>query len=84
MPYCGWYLDCLLDCTIALKKTKRKKFDLGYLEKLTSSQVNKKEDIDKRRKKKKDAQVSSTLGAIQILVDFENPNQDVNHNLSEL
>jgi hypothetical protein len=53
------------------------------LEKLTSSQVNKKEDIDKKRKKKKDAQVSNTLGATQTLANFENPNQNVNHDLSK-
>jgi hypothetical protein len=47
------------------------------LEKLESSQVNNKEDIDKRRKKK-DIQVSSTLGAIQILANIENHEQDVN------
>jgi hypothetical protein len=83
VPYFGWYFDCPPNCTLALEKTKRKNFDLGYLEKLTSSQVNKKEDIDKRRKKKKDAQVYSTLGATQTLVDFENPNQNVNPDLFE-
>jgi hypothetical protein len=34
------------------------KFDLGFLEKLASFQGNK-EDIDKRKKKKKGVQVSS-------------------------
>jgi hypothetical protein len=38
---------------------------VGYLEKFASSQGNKKEDIDKRRKKKKDVQVSNTLKAVQ-------------------
>jgi hypothetical protein len=42
------------------------------LEKLASFQGNKKEDIDKR-KKKKDVQVSSTLGVTQTLVDIESP-----------
>jgi hypothetical protein len=48
LPYCGWYLDYLSNCTIASERTKQKKFDPRYLEKLASSQANK-ENIDKRR-----------------------------------
>jgi hypothetical protein len=76
--YCGWYLDCPLDYTPSSKKTKQEKFDLGYLEKLVSSQANK-EDINKRRKKKKDVQVSSTPRASQTLVDFENLDCAINY-----
>jgi hypothetical protein len=42
-----------LDSVFVLKRSERKKFDLESLEKLISFQGNK-EDIDKRRKKKKD------------------------------
>ncbi len=56
---------------------------MGYLEKFASYQGNKKEDIDKRRKKKKDVQVSNTPGATQTFVDIENLEHDVNLELSE-
>jgi hypothetical protein len=52
--------NCLLDYTLVSKRIDQEEFDLGYLEKLASSKANKKEDIDKRRKKKKDVQVSSS------------------------
>jgi hypothetical protein len=48
---------------------------VGYLEKLASYQGNK-EDIDKRRKKKKDFQVFNTPGATQTLADIENFEHD--------
>jgi hypothetical protein len=54
------------------------------LEKLESSQGNKKEDIDERKKKKKDVQVSSFPGATQTPTDIENLKQDVNVELSKL
>jgi hypothetical protein len=49
------------------------------LEKLASFQGNKKEDINKR--KKKDVQVSSTLRVTQTPIDIENPKQYVNTEL---
>ncbi len=82
MLYCGWYLDCPLDYTPSSKKTEQEKFNPGYLEKLASSQANK-EDINKKRKKKKDVQVSSTLGTSQTPMDFENLDYDVNFELFE-
>jgi hypothetical protein len=48
------------------------------LEKLASSQGNKKEDIDKKRKKKKDVKVFSTRRAIQMTTDINNPKHDIN------
>ncbi len=65
LPYWGWYLDYPSNCTLVSKRSEQEKFDVGYLEKFASSQGNKKEDIDKRRKKKKDVQVSNTLKAVQ-------------------
>ncbi len=56
---------------------------MGYLENLVYSQGNKKEDIDKRRKKKKDVQVSNTLGGTQTPTNIENLEHDVNHEFSE-
>ncbi len=82
LPYYGWYLDCPLDYTPILERSKQKKFDMGFWEKLASSQGNKKEDIDKK-KKKKDVQVSSTLRVIQTLANIENLEQDVNAELFE-
>jgi hypothetical protein len=54
------------------------------LEKLESSQGNKKEDIDKRKKKKRDVQVSSIPRATQTPTNIENPKQDVNAKLFKL
>jgi len=54
LPYCGWYLEYLSDCIATSERTKQKKFDPRYLEKLVSSQANKKEDINKRRNRKRD------------------------------
>jgi hypothetical protein len=51
------------------------------LEKFVSSQANKKVDIDKRRKRKKNVQVSGTLRATQTFADIENPDHDVNLDL---
>ncbi len=56
---------------------------MGYLEKFASYQGNKEEDIDKRRKKKKDVQVSNTPRATQTFVHIENLEHDVNLELSE-
>jgi len=56
---------------------------LGYLDKLASSQVNKKEDIDKKRKRMRDVQVSGTLRATQTPANIENLDCDVNLDLSE-
>ncbi len=56
---------------------------MGYLEKIASSQGNKKEDIDKRRRKKKNIQVSNTPRATQTLTNIENLEHDVNHELSK-
>jgi hypothetical protein len=53
LPYCGWYLDCPLDCNPISERLEQEKFDLGFSEKLAYSQGNKKEDIDKRKKKKR-------------------------------
>jgi hypothetical protein len=55
---------------------------MGFLENLTSFQGNKKEDIDKK-KKKKDVQFSGTLGVIQTLANIENLKHDVNAKLYE-
>jgi hypothetical protein len=54
------------------KEVRAREFQFGIFKKLVSSQGNKKEDIDKR-KKKKDVQVSSTLGVTQTPVDIESP-----------
>jgi hypothetical protein len=56
---------------------------MGFLEKLAFSHGDKKEDIDKRKKKKKDAQVSGTLGVIPTLTNIKNLEQDVNVELFE-
>jgi hypothetical protein len=80
LTYYGWYFDCPLDCTPILEKSKRKKFNSGCLEKLDSFQGNK-EDIDKRRKKKEDVQVSGTPRVIQTHVDIENREHDENPEL---
>ncbi len=56
---------------------------MGYLENFASSQGNKKEDIDKRRKKKKDIQVSNTPRATQTFTNIKNLEHDVNHELLE-
>jgi len=84
LPYCGWYLDYLSDCNTTSERTKRKKFDPKYLEKLASSQSNKKEDINKRRNKKRDVYFFGTLGPIQTLANIENSNHDVSLDLSEI
>ncbi len=77
LPCFGWYLNCLLDCILVSERSKWEKFDLRFLEKLASSQGNK-EDIDKKKKKKKDVQVSSTPRAMQTPINIENPKQNVN------
>jgi hypothetical protein len=46
------------------------------LDKLTSSQGNKNQDIDKR-KKKEEVQVLGTLGVMQTPTNIENLEQDV-------
>jgi hypothetical protein len=51
------------------------------LEKFVSSQANKKEDIDKRRKRKKNVQVFGTLRATQTFANIENPDHNVNLDL---
>ncbi len=54
------------------------------MEKLDSFQGNKKEDIDKRKKKKKnDAQVPNIPGATQTPADIKNHEHDVNPELSK-
>jgi hypothetical protein len=53
LAYCGWYLDCPLDCTPILERLEQEKFDSRFSEKLAYSQGNKKEDIIDKRKKKK-------------------------------
>jgi len=65
------------------KEVRAREFQFGIFKKLVSSQGNKKEDIDKRKKKKKDVQVSSTLKATQTLANIDNPEQDVNVELSK-
>jgi hypothetical protein len=52
------------------KKVKTKKIDPRFLEKFTSPQRNKKEDIDNRKKKEEDVQVFGTLGATQTLINM--------------
>jgi len=66
-----------LDCTLVLEMLEQKKFNPRYLEKLVSSQGNK-VDIDKRRRKKKDVQVSSTPRATETPVNIVNPEHIVN------
>jgi hypothetical protein len=56
---------------------------VGYLKNLASSQGNKKEDIDKRRKKKKDVQVFNIPRATQTPANIENLEHDVNHEFSK-
>ncbi len=73
-----WYLDCPLDCTSISERLEWKKFDLRFLEKFASSQGNKKEDIDKRKKKNKDLQGSGIPWTTQTPTNIENPKQDVN------
>jgi hypothetical protein len=53
------------------------------LEKFISSQANKKEDINKRKKRKKEVQVSGIFRATQTFVDIKNPDHDVNLDLFE-
>jgi hypothetical protein len=60
--YYGWYLDFPLNYIPISKRLERKKFDPRFFEKLASSQGNKKEDIEKRRKKKY-VEISTTLRA---------------------
>jgi hypothetical protein len=55
--YYGWYLDCFPNYTLVFERSKRKKFDPRFLEKLASLQGNKKEHIEKRKKNKKDVQI---------------------------
>jgi len=56
---------------------------LGFFEKFASSQGNKKEGIDKRKKKKKDLQGSGIPWTTQTPIDIENPKRDVNVKLFE-
>jgi hypothetical protein len=55
---------------------------MGFLEKPASFQRNK-ENIDKRKKKKKDVQVLGTPRVTQTLTNIENLEQDINDELFE-
>jgi len=65
-----------LDYTPISNRSKQENFNLRFLEKLVSSQGNKKEDIEKKKNNNKnnnkDVQVFGILKVTQTSVDIEN------------
>lgn len=76
LAYNDRYFDCPLDCTPTLERSQSKR---NLIWDTWRSLLPLKEI----RRKKKDVQIFSTPRATQIPVDFENPEHDVNHELSE-
>jgi hypothetical protein len=78
--YYGWYLDCPPNYTFVLKRSKRGKLDPRFLEKLASSQGNKKEDIEKR---KKNVEVLGIPKAMEVKAKMEQFELNVNVNVAK-
>jgi hypothetical protein len=66
---CNWYFVYSPNCMPMLKKTLSDKYDVGFMDKLASSEGNQIMDIKKKRKKKNNALRRGTLGTSSSQLD---------------
>jgi hypothetical protein len=53
LPYCGWFLDCPLNCILISARLEQEKFDPGFLESLHLLNETRRRILIRRRRRRR-------------------------------